>query len=344
MRLITTTLMLVLAIATTACHKKAGDNQANADAAVANESASASAAPEATTSDNQAASTTNPTTKFDMSSVPVSNVKLGSFPYLSLPDGYEAAGASTLDIAKVPYWVGDHFEWIEGKVYQSNINVKTGKDFSGYEVKRNIEALVQQAGGKQVFEGKIPSDATDKLPQDVKQSLNTGLGGMYSDMVDIYLIHQADKDIWVQVSSNTAGGAWAITESKPFAPTAKLLPATALKDSIDKTGKATIHVNFAFDKADILPDATSQIAEVAKLMIDPALKLSVEGHTDNSGAPPHNRALSQARARSVVAALVSQGVASSRLSAKGFGSDHPVATNGTEDGRAQNRRVELVRV
>lgn len=344
MKPIPLTLLLSCVLATAACHKKAGDNQASADAAMINETAVTSPTPETAPANGQQAGTATPAARFDMSSVPVSTVKLGSFPYLSLPDGYEPGGASTLDIAKVPYWVGDHFEWIEGKVYQSNINVKTGKDFSGYEVKRNIEALVQQAGGKQVFEGKIPNDATDKLPQDVKQSLNTGLGGMYSDVVDVYLIHQADKDIWVQLSGNTAGGAWAITESKPFTPTAKLLPATALKDSIDQSGKATIHVNFAFDKAEILPDGRPQIAEVAKLMADPGLKLSVEGHTDNSGTPAHNLVLSKARARSVMAALVSQGVAAGRLSAKGFGSDRPVATNDTEDGRAQNRRVELARV
>lgn len=220
------TMMLALAIATTACHKKAADPADNAQTAAVNETA-ASPAPEAAPPSDQSATSAAPAKPFDMASVPVSTVALGSFPYLSLPDGYETNSTKTLDLARVPYWTGDHFEWIEGKIFQSNIGVKSGKEFSSYEVKRNIAALVQQAGGKPIFEGKIPADAISKLPDDVRQTFNTGLGGMYSDPVTIYLIHRADKDIWIHLTANTAGGSWAITESKPFAQTAKLLPATA---------------------------------------------------------------------------------------------------------------------
>ncbi|WP_414555007.1 OmpA family protein [Stenotrophomonas forensis] len=76
---------------------------------------------------------------------------------------------------------------------------------------------------------------------------------------------------------------------------------------------------------------------------DPALKLSIEGHTDNSGAVAHNRSLSEDRARSVVAALTARGIAAGRLQAAGFGADKPVADNGSEEGKARNRRVELVK-
>lgn len=226
MKSATATLMLVLAITTTACHKKTGDPAANAEMAVANETA-ADKAPDSVPPSDQTANTVAPATKFDMASVPVSAVALGSFPYFSLPEGYEAGNAKTLDIAKVPYWVGDHFEWVEGKIFQSSIDVKSGKDFSSYEVKRNIAALIQQAGGKQIFEGRIPGDAISKLPEDAKQSFSTGLGGMYSDPAIIYLIHRTDKDIWIHLTVNTGSGSWAITESRPFAQTAKLLPATA---------------------------------------------------------------------------------------------------------------------
>jgi len=222
MKPFTATLMLALAISSAACQKKESEGATSPEVSATNDTAPVAATPETAPATNQN-STTEASTKFDMSSVPVSKVVLGSFPYLSLPDGYEAGNAKTLEIAKVPYWVGDHFEWIEGKIYQSSIGGKTGKDFSAYEVKRNVEALMQQAGGKLIFEGKIPSEAIEKLPEDVRQSFNTGLGGWYSDPVNIYLIHQADKDIWVQLSTNTAGGSWAVTESKPFTPTAKLL-------------------------------------------------------------------------------------------------------------------------
>jgi len=79
------------------------------------------------------------------------------------------------------------------------------------------------------------------------------------------------------------------------------------------------------------------------LAAETAWKLTIEGHTDSSGAAAHNQALSEQRAASVKAYLVSQGVDAARLSTAGFGSSHPVADNASELGRAQNRRVELVK-
>ena len=81
-----------------------------------------------------------------------------------------------------------------------------------------------------------------------------------------------------------------------------------------------------------------------KLLQDnPTLRLAVEGHTDNAGTPGHNQQLSEARAQAVRATLVAKGIAANRLQAAGFGQTQPLANNATEQGRAQNRRVELVK-
>lgn len=77
---------------------------------------------------------------------------------------------------------------------------------------------------------------------------------------------------------------------------------------------------------------------------EPALKLRVEGHTDSTGDTAHNRKLSLARAQSVVQAITAKQIAAERLSAVGKGPDVPLADNATEEGKAKNRRVELVRV
>ena len=79
------------------------------------------------------------------------------------------------------------------------------------------------------------------------------------------------------------------------------------------------------------------------LTTNPSLNLTVEGHTDNVGIPDYNKRLSDARAKSVVAALSAQGIDSRRLRAAGFGQEKPIADNSTDAGRAQNRRVELVK-
>lgn len=77
---------------------------------------------------------------------------------------------------------------------------------------------------------------------------------------------------------------------------------------------------------------------------NPGLKFEIDGHTDNSGQSTHNLTLSQQRAASVKKQLVSMGIDASRLTTKGFGDTKPIADNNTPEGRANNRRVEFVRL
>jgi OOP family OmpA-OmpF porin len=103
-------------------------------------------------------------------------------------------------------------------------------------------------------------------------------------------------------------------------------------------------VLFDFNKASLKPESDSVLQRVqAFLQKDPALKLEVQGHTDNVGGDDYNQKLSDARSRSVLAWIVQHGVAADRLSFKGYGKTRPVATNDTDEGRARNRRVEIAR-
>lgn len=100
---------------------------------------------------------------------------------------------------------------------------------------------------------------------------------------------------------------------------------------------------FATDSATLRPDQTSDIYTVSRsLQKYPASRVQVVGHTDNTGAAAYNQSLSERRAGAVANALISGGVAASRLSAVGRGEDQPRATNQTAEGRAQNRRVDIV--
>jgi OmpA-OmpF porin, OOP family len=101
-------------------------------------------------------------------------------------------------------------------------------------------------------------------------------------------------------------------------------------------------VNFDFDKANIRPDAVPILKEAANILKQNAtLKVSVEGHTDAIGSDDYNMRLSLRRATAVKEFLGREGVDESRLTTRGFGESQAVASNETEDGRAQNRRVEL---
>jgi OOP family OmpA-OmpF porin len=121
--------------------------------------------------------------------------------------------------------------------------------------------------------------------------------------------------------------------------------ASTLSDEISKSGHVAVYgIHFDTGKATILPDSENTLAEIVKLLQQNGdLKLRVEGHTDNQGNATANQALSERRAQAVVAWLSAHGIEASRLSAKGMGQTKPVADNGAEEGRAKNRRVELVK-
>jgi outer membrane protein OmpA-like peptidoglycan-associated protein len=121
--------------------------------------------------------------------------------------------------------------------------------------------------------------------------------------------------------------------------------APEMATNIGRDGKQAIYgILFDFDKADIKPESRPQLEEMAKLMkANPALKVYIVGHTDNQGALDYNVALSQRRAEAVARSLSAQyGVPAARMTARGLGPLAPVTANATEDGRAKNRRVELV--
>jgi len=103
-------------------------------------------------------------------------------------------------------------------------------------------------------------------------------------------------------------------------------------------------VNFATDSAQLTPGSSKTLDEAAAALIRRSdVRAEVAGHTDNRGSAQHNRTLSQRRAETVRSYLVSKGVDPARLTARGYGPDAPIADNGSESGRAANRRVELRR-
>lgn len=119
-----------------------------------------------------------------------------------------------------------------------------------------------------------------------------------------------------------------------------------MKAALDAEGRVKLHgILFDLDRATLQPGSTKQLQDVVTLMKDqPGLKLEIQGHTDDQGADDYNLDLSQRRAETVVAYLGLFGVDTGRLVSKGFGESKPVMANTTEEGRAKNRRVELVKI
>lgn len=122
--------------------------------------------------------------------------------------------------------------------------------------------------------------------------------------------------------------------------------AEEMKKSLDSEGRIAIYgITFDTGKDDLKLGAETVIAEIVKLLqFYPELKIEVQGHTDNVGSAETNLQLSDRRAETVRKFILLYGVEGSRLVSKGYGLTNPIASNDTEEGKAQNRRVELVKL
>ena len=119
-----------------------------------------------------------------------------------------------------------------------------------------------------------------------------------------------------------------------------------LYDRLSTDGKiVTRGILFDSGKAIIKPESMGTVNEIVKLMMEyPDIKFSVEGHTDSDGAEDFNLDLSEQRAHAVKALFVDLGVDESRLQTKGHGESTPVDSNSTPEGKANNRRVEFIKI
>ncbi|MGE0659436.1 MAG: DUF4892 domain-containing protein [Reyranellaceae bacterium] len=140
--------------------------------------------------------------------------------------------------------------------------------------------------------------------------------------------------------------AMTIVEGKPMETgKIKVIEADEIEQALARDGRIAIYgIYFDFDKAEIKPESQPQIAQLGALLKgNPALEVIIVGHTDGKGAMDYNLSLSQRRAKAVADALAGDhGIAPSRLTPAGAGMVAPIATNRTEEGRAKNRRVEIV--
>jgi OmpA-OmpF porin, OOP family len=154
------------------------------------------------------------------------------------------------------------------------------------------------------------------------------------------------KEIWIEVWAEFTGKYGLLIIQKDAMKQDVEANAEVFSKDINTTGHAAVYgINFDTGKSTIKSESTKVIGEIAKLLnADSGLKLNVVGHTDNVGGMDSNVRLSQDRAEAILQALVhSHGIAPVRLRAYGCGQFAPVASNDTEDGRAKNRRVELVK-
>jgi OmpA-OmpF porin, OOP family len=197
-----------------------------------------------------------------------------------------------------------------------------GKNASTLQIGRNYQNAVKKIGGV-VLADEVTSSSytTMKLARD-------------------------QKEIWVKIAIGDGGNIYHLDIIEKAGMEQDITAnADVWKSDINSTGHAAIYgIYFDTDKSVIKPESEAALKEIVTLLKNnPSLNVWVVGHTDSTGDFNHNMTLSGARAKAVMAALTGKGIPAARLSAQGAGPIAPVASNDTEEGRAKNRRVELVK-
>jgi outer membrane protein OmpA-like peptidoglycan-associated protein len=210
---------------------------------------------------------------------------------------------------------------VEGHKYYLEYRVTRGTAAPGeLKLRRNIQDALKKVGGEVVFDDNF-------------------------NKVTTIVLRKAGQETWVEVRSFNDFFRMTIVE-RELMKQEVVANAQAMGNDIGSTGHVSIYgIFFDTGKSDIKPESDAAIAEIAKLMQgDATLKLYVVGHTDNVGSLEANMKLSKDRADAVMRTLAAKhGVAAARLRAFGVGSLSPVTSNDTDEGRAKNRRVELVK-
>ena len=193
------------------------------------------------------------------------------------------------------------------------------RTISGVQIWRESQDAFRKAGFTQIFEDNYGNTRLTVTVQKDAQWAN-----LYAETGGYTLTTVKVKEIERVMQANSEG--WA--------------------EAMNKTGKVSIYgINFDTGKATIRPDSEPVLKEVlALLQKQPDWDILVAGHTDNVGGDAVNVPLSQQRAAAVISWLGARGIEKIRLTAAGFGSRKPLVANDTDDGRAKNRRVDLVKL
>ena len=247
-------------------------------------------------------------------------------PYFTrMPDFY-ITETNNRDFDAYQFFDGKKLVTVEGTVYQTTYHQKeSSKQVSELQIRRNFITAIKNMGGAVLAEA-----AYDEF-EDTRASTVLVTGK----------VKKGNREIWVEVWPG--GGAYTLTVVEKQEMKQEIL-ATDMLDALNKDGYVALDIHFATGKSTIMDESRPIIGQIVELLkANPDLKLSIEGHTDNVGDAKKNKTLSEQRAKSVMDAIVQAGIVRARLTAAGYGQEKPVADNRTEEGRAKNRRVELVK-
>ena len=271
-------------------------------------------------------------------------------PLFNRMPNYETYSCKTIDFDAVDFpkpnlkqWdKAEDYEAIEGTVFSVSYKLKQGvTPASSLQIIRNFQNAAKAAGGMVL--GDYTGQSWPRFTATMKKFMGDAPGGTSYNRYTILKVTKGDKEYWVNLAASDDYKDYnmVVVERKAMTQEVSL---NELVDKLNKDGFLTLYVNFDTNKATIKPESNKTLDDAAGVLkAASTLSITVAGHTDNVGAPDANMKLSDERAKAVMDALVQRGISAARLTAKGFGQTQPIADNRTEDGRAKNRRVELVK-
>lgn len=234
------------------------------------------------------------------------------------------------------YWI--RF-WSDGKAAQDAFRICLSP--SRYDDELDIDWTWYLPSGEESRHGELTIDSKKELFRHISISFNKRALKVYVDGTRVANVPNARKPDWFYIQ-----GDYHDCDNAYFIKNVRIAKgAVPLYDRMMTDGKfITYGITFDVGKSTIKPESMGEINRIVQLMTEnPDLKFSVEGHTDSTGNAASNQTLSEARSKAIVDKLVEMGIAADRLAASGKGQTSPIADNGTDEGRAKNRRVEFVK-
>ncbi len=276
--------------------------------------------------------------------------KCKDHPLFTRMTNYEIYSCSTTEFDAVGFPKPELKEWnnpedystIEGRIQTISYKLQEGATLaSSLQIIRNFQNAVKKDGGAVL--GDYGPDVFPAFIRTAEKYLVESPGGTSFDRYTTMTLTKGGNEFWIYlcVSESYQDYMLLMVERQEMK---QEISVNELEKQLNKDGFITYHINFDTGKATIKPDSEGSVNQIAALLKGvPALKVSIEGHTDNVGTPESNMKLSGDRAKAVMDAVVAKGIAADRMSAVGRGQDAPVADNRKEEGRALNRRVEVVK-
>lgn len=216
------------------------------------------------------------------------------------------------DFGTHQFYYRDKDDVVEGK--KTSISYVSDNEVGALKIIRNFSNAIKKIGGQAFEEGE------NRV---------------------VLFVKKGNAETWAEVYSYSDSYNLTIIEKGEVE---QEITANAILEELNKTGKAVLYINFDSGKSTIKKESMPVVEQIIEMMNQaPDIQISVEGHTDSDGKNEANLKLSEARAKAVMDAIVKGGIDKTRLSSAGFGEEKPIADNSTDEGKAKNRRVELIK-